>query len=381
MQSLDSYAHLSRVPLEAEGNILGAGVDSLLVGAAGNVGSVKGRGTVVGDNAALDTKGAGRDGATADESIALDTAVTLAGLEGERRARAAGSVGGRATTRVVPLAGADEEALVARAVLEADGDGALAGRSAGGSRASGGGGRRAAARLGEVLDAGGGAGRAGADGIGSDEFSGLDGALDVELVPELVEGAALAVDDDVVAVVRLESGLDGSKRVCLGGGGHNAGLLQPGIRRERLEHADGGVEEVNNLLARLVVAVAGRVEGAHAGGVLAKLVLPEGFVVALVVLPVLLHVAECIGGAGAQDIADVGVLAVLVAVLVKRAIAVIGPTRELSVYWLCRGGDIEMRTRDRGRSKSQKDQWKGWYPRTASGQSDHQGTRSSTCWQ
>lgn len=39
---------------------------------------------------------------------------------------------------------------------------------------------------------------------------------DVELIPELIQLAIIAVDDDVVAVVRSESSLDGRQSICGG---------------------------------------------------------------------------------------------------------------------------------------------------------------------
>lgn len=61
---------------------------------------------------------------------------------------------------------------------------------------------------------------------------------------------------------------------------------------------------------------------------LVPLVLPERLVVALVVLPVLVHVGEKLGVARVlDDGSDVGVLARVVAVCLVGAIAVVRPSR------------------------------------------------------
>lgn len=106
---------------------------------------------------------------------------------------------------------------------------------------------------------------------------------------------------------------------------------QKNVRIQRLEEIDRLLEEIDDLLLRGVVDVAGRVEGGDAGAVLAPLVLPEGLVVAAVVLPVGFHVGEERGAAvGGQDGADVGVLSGFVAVLAVRAVAVVWPEKNMS---------------------------------------------------
>ena len=58
--------------------------------------------------------------------------------------------------------------------------------------------------------------------------------------------------------------------------GRNASLLQPLIGRQRLEQADGAVEEVRDFLRWLIVGVAIWVKSRNTSPVLAPLVLPEG---------------------------------------------------------------------------------------------------------
>lgn len=113
------------------------------------------------------------------------------------------------------------------------------------------------------------------------------------MIPDLVPHLTLAVERDGRAVLLGQDVLDVVDVVRLRVGGLDAGLCQPIVRGQLLEEADGAREEVGRLLALLVaVAVAGRIQGADAGAVLAPLVLPEALVVAPDVLPVLIHVVE-----------------------------------------------------------------------------------------
>lgn len=76
----------------------------------------------------------------------------------------------------------------------------------------------------------------------------------------------------------------------------------------------------------LVVVVAGRIEGADASSVLAPLVLPESLVIALVILPVGVHVCEQVRLAErVQDSSDVGVCARCITVGIVGAVAMIWP--------------------------------------------------------
>ena len=123
-----------------------------------------------------------------------------------------------------------------------------------------------------------------------------------------------------------EGGLDFGRSVSFAGGGRDSGFGEEIVGGQGLEERDGAVEEDGDFLGRLVVGVAGRVEGGDAGAVLAPLVLPEGLVVALVVLPVLLHDLEgLVGAGGLQDLGDVGVGAARVAVGFVGAVAVVRP--------------------------------------------------------
>jgi len=120
-----------------------------------------------------------------------------------------------------------------------------------------------------------------------------------------------------------------------------------------LEQVNGLLEVIDDLLLRGVVVVAVWLDSVDAGSwpksmimfilfrilraqggntMLVPLVLPERLVIALVVLPVLVHVGEKLGAARVlDDGSDVGVLARLVAVCLVGAIAVVGPSRGLSV--------------------------------------------------
>jgi hypothetical protein len=158
------------------------------------------------------------------------------------------------------------------------------------------------------------------------EGAGLEGAADVEEVPDFVQGAARAAEVDLLAVLRAEGGLDFGRGVRLCCRGHDASSREGVVGGEGLEEGDGAVEEDGDFFSRLVIGVAARIEGGDAGAVLAPLVLPEGLVVALVVLPVLLHVRQgLVGARGLQDFGDVGVGAARVAVGFVGAVAVVGP--------------------------------------------------------
>ena len=109
-------------------------------------------------------------------------------------------------------------------------------------------------------------------GVAGLESTGLEGALDVEGVPDLVEGAALAADDDVGAVLGAQSLLDIGQGVLLAGRGGDAGGVEPLVGGEALEELDSAGEEVDGLVTGLVVGVARGVEGGNAGSVLSPLV-------------------------------------------------------------------------------------------------------------
>lgn len=150
------------------------------------------------------------------------------------------------------------------------------------------------------------------------------------VVPQLVELAAAAADDGVVAVVRGQRGLDRRERVRLRGRGHDAGGGEPVVGGQRLEEGHGLVEVVGHLVRGLVRGVTLRVQRADARAVLAELVLPERLVLALVVLPVRLHRLQRARRLLLEDRGDVRVLPVQVAVLLIRAVAVVGPVSGVS---------------------------------------------------
>lgn len=73
--------------------------------------------------------------------------------------------------------------------------------------------------------------------------------------PKLVENATLAtVDIDASAVLALEDGGDLGKRVRLFDRRDNAGLGEPGVRRQGLEEFDRLLEVGNGLGLRVVVS-------------------------------------------------------------------------------------------------------------------------------
>lgn len=148
------------------------------------------------------------------------------------------------------------------------------------------------------------------------------------MVPNLVEGMGFAAQSDGHAgPVLLDCGLDLGKGVGLGGAGRDAGVCEPGIAGKGVEEVDGGLEVVYDFLGGGVVGVAVGFEGGDAGAVFGPFVLPEGFVVAFVVLPVGRHVGEegWGGGRGGENRGDVFVDARGVAVGFVGAVAAVGP--------------------------------------------------------
>lgn len=156
-------------------------------------------------------------------------------------------------------------------------------------------------------------------------------AGDVEMVVDLLQLATLAAADGGIdaAAEPAQRLLDLLGRVGLGGGGHDARHGEELVAVQALEELDRFPEVVDHFLLRGVVDVAFRVEGRDAGAVLAPFVLPEGFIIAGVVLPVFLHVFEqAVGVVRLQDLRYVLVLAGFVAVLVVGTVAVVGPEED-----------------------------------------------------
>jgi hypothetical protein len=276
------------------------------------------------------------------ESAVQDTTIALGRAQSEgialgtlySRSVTVDSRGGvsSASPRDIPLSIRDQAALAGardldiQASLSAEGSaGGSRGRPAGRVSCRRGSRGRGAGAFGQVLDARGGTFRLG-ERDGGFEGAGLERAADVEEVPDFVEGAARAAEVDFLTVLFAEGGLDFGRRVSLCCRRRDSGVREEVVGGEGLEQGDGAVEEDGDFLGGLVVGVAGRVEGGDAGAVLAPLVLPEGLVVALVILPVLLHdFKSFIGAGGLQDVGDVGVGAARVAVGFVGAVTVVGP--------------------------------------------------------
>lgn len=145
------------------------------------------------------------------------------------------------------------------------------------------------------------------------------------MVPDFVDDLALALDGDCGAVLLAQNALNGVEAVRLAGRRSDASISEPAVGGKSLEEADGAGEEVGGFLGGLVVGVAAGLQSADAGTVLAPFVLPEALVIALVVLPVGLHIAEGIGSLAGQDVGDVGVGTVIVALSGIGAVAVVRP--------------------------------------------------------
>ena len=123
-------------------------------------------------------------------------------------------------------------------------------------------------------------------------------------------------------------------RVRLRGAGHDARVPEEGVRVQRGEELQRLLEEVDHLLRRHVVGVAGGVEGADAGAVLAPFVLPERLVVAPVVFPVHGHVVQQVVPVEVfEDLGDVFVLAGFVAEGLVGSVAFVRPETRCLLVW------------------------------------------------
>lgn len=91
------------------------------------------------------------------------------------------------------------------------------------------------------------------------------------MIPEFVELAVVAVDGYWNSEFALQGRLDLGQGVCRRSRWHNSSIGKPCVGWQRLEQADGLVEEVNYFLCRLIVGVAGCGEGADASSVFAFL--------------------------------------------------------------------------------------------------------------
>ena len=87
---------------------------------------------------------------------------------------------------------------------------------------------------------------------------------------------------------------------------------------------------------RYIARVAAWLQGTDACSMLAPFMLPEAFVVALIVLPVCVHVVEEVRPAGGGDYGgDVCVLAVRIAELVEGTVTMIWPGKHQKVVkWM-----------------------------------------------
>lgn len=145
-------------------------------------------------------------------------------------------------------------------------------------------------------------------------------------LPDLVKDLAVTVNVDLVTKVLLDRSLDLRKGVGSSEGGHDTVGREPVVSRESLVGSHRFLEVDDDILLGLVVVEAFGLERGNTCSVLVKLVLPETLVVALVILPVRVHVRQHVGLAcRLENLGNVGVLPRRVAELLVRAITVIGP--------------------------------------------------------
>jgi len=180
--------------------------------------------------------------------------------------------------------------------------------------------------LGQVLDAGLGAVAFGSSGIDGNELTIRDTASDVEDVFDLVELTTGAGEDGCGSKLLLECAGDLGVGVGLGGAGSDTSTSEPIVGGQIFEQRDSGVEEVHKLVFLFVVVVAVGIQGGVTSSVLAPFVLPERLVIALVVLPVGLHIAQDITMTFVQkDATNIGICSRAIACSFVRAITVVRP--------------------------------------------------------
>ena len=117
------------------------------------------------------------------------------------------------------------------------------------------------------------------------------------------------------------NGLVVSHFICRGDGTYIIG-------RQRIEQPNDLLEEIHDLLLRLIVREAIGLERTVAGAVLVPLMLPKGLVGATLVLPVLLHVGQSTltnRSSGFENARDVVMLTLVIAVLSVGAVTKVWP--------------------------------------------------------
>lgn len=170
-----------------------------------------------------------------------------------------------------------------------------------------------------------------------------DATTDVVGILNLVELATGAGEDGSGPKLVLQSGGDLSVGVSLARAWGDTGISQPLVSREILEQSDGRVEKVDKFILLGVVGIAAGVQSGVASTMLAPFVLPERpstddaglgcddhlperLIVALVVLPIGLHVGQDVTMTLVlKNAADVGVCSRAITSSFVSAIAVVGP--------------------------------------------------------
>ena len=115
-----------------------------------------------------------------------------------------------------------------------------------------------------------------------------DGALEIEVVVDLVDLRAAAVEGGSVAPCRLDCALHLSECIRLARAGRDAGVRKPGVCRETLEEVHSRLEKGDSLSTLCASGwKAGRLESAVASAVRRPLVLPELLTGPVIVEPIL----------------------------------------------------------------------------------------------
>ena len=165
----------------------------------------------------------------------------------------------------------------------------------------------------------------------------LRASVHVVVVVDLVQLGAVgtgAFDGGVDVAIPHQRFADLGVGVRLCATGHDARVLEERVRVQDREQLECLLEVIDHLLRGHIVGVAGGVEGADAGAMLAPFVLPERLVVALIVFPVHRHVVQQVVAVEVlEDLRDVFVLAAFVAELLVGSVAFVGPAERPAVSW------------------------------------------------
>jgi len=123
-----------------------------------------------------------------------------------------------------------------------------------------------------------------------DEFSIGDRTNGIEVPPDFIQDVSATVPYRFLACILFGDFLKLFEAVRGRGGGGDVRSLEPFVSRQAFKQVDGSIEESNNLRLRFVGgAHTVRFGGADASTMLGPFMLPESFIVPVLILPILFH--------------------------------------------------------------------------------------------